>query len=81
MGGTTHCAEADLESKALDFMAVLQQNDEFLVFNIELDFQSNRQQKIFGRNPVAYLVRKLNSSEVNLQKLGPADLELFRRAK
>ena len=74
-------AEADLESKALDFMATLQQNDEFLVFNIDLDLQSNRQQKIFERNPVAYLVRKLNSSEVNLQKLGPADLELFRRAK
>lgn len=74
-------AEADMESKALDFMAALQQNDECLVFNIDLDFQSHRQQKVFERNPVAYLVRKLNSSEVNLQRLGPADLELFRRAK
>ena len=40
-------AEADMESKALDFMAALQQNDECLVFNIDLDFQSHRQQKVF----------------------------------
>ena len=60
---------------------MVKEDEEHLIFNIDLDFNSHRQQKMFERNPVAYLVKKLTSSEVSLQRLSPADRELFHRAK
>ena len=65
----------------MDFMSVLQEQDECLLFNIDLDFESNRQLKMFERNPVSYLVKKINSSEVNLKRLTSDELDLFKRAK
>ena len=59
---------------------MVKEDEEHLIFNIDLDFNSHRQQKMFERNPVAYLVKKLNSSEVSLQRLSSADRELFHPA-
>eukprot|EP00434_Breviolum_minutum_P027979 symbB.v1.2.024754.t1/scaffold2367.1/size81165/7 len=72
---------AEEEAQAMDFMTVLQERDECLLFNIDLEFESNRQLKMFERNPVSYLVKKINSSEVNLKRLTPDELDLFKRAK
>ena len=72
---------AQEEAMELDFMTVLEEQDECLLFNINLEFESNRQLKKFERNPVSYLVKKINSSEVNLKRLTPDELDLFKRAK
>ena len=69
------------EAQHLDFMTVLEEQDECLLFNIDLEFESNRQLKNFERNPVSYLVKKINSSEVNLKRLTTDELDLFKRAK
>ena len=64
-----------------DLLPMIEDDEEHLIFNIDLDFNSRRQQKMFERNLVAFLVKKLNSSEVSLQRPSPADRELFRRAE
>ena len=74
-------AEATLENNSMDLLSAIQENDQCLVFNMDLAFDSKRQQKIFERNPVAYLVKKLNISEEDLNRLSADELELFKRAK
>ena len=74
--------EAPHEITEHDVLSCLQSYDgECLCFELDLDFSSHRQQKNFQRDPVLYLVRKLNSSEVSLKNLTPAERELFARAK
>ena len=43
--------------------------------------QSNRQKKMLLRNPVLYLVKKMQNSEVSMTRLTAAERELFVRAK
>ena len=55
--------------------------DEGYVMSIDIDVSSNRQHKNFWRNPVAFLVKKISSSEVNYRKLRPDERVLFDHAK
>ncbi|CAE7223878.1 GIP [Symbiodinium sp. CCMP2592] len=66
----------------MDMYAAMSEVDEF--FKIEIDMPttwSNRQRKMFERNPVAFMVKKRRDSEVSLARLSPAERELFVRAK
>ena len=74
---------ADVDNEAQDFelYQAFQETEEFLCFELDISFDSNRQRKQFLHNPVSYLVKKLNSSEVKLERLSAADRELFHRAK
>ena len=47
----------------------------------ELNFTSNRQRKMFMRNPQAYLVKKVSGAEVCYRKLNAEDRKLFDNAK
>ena len=49
--------------------------------SIDIDVSSNRQHKNFWRNPVAFLGKKISSSEVNYRKLRPDERVLFDHAK
>ena len=51
------------------------------VFEIELDFTSNRQRKQFQRNPEMFLAKKLNSSEVHWKNLNQEERRLMNNAK
>ena len=55
--------------------------DEGYVMSIDIDVSSNRQRKSFWRNPIAFLVKKISSSEVNYRKLKPDERVLFDHAK
>ena len=46
-----------------------------------MTLDSNKQRKSLEYNPTAFLVKKMNSSEVQLQKLTPSLRGLFERAK
>ena len=59
----------------------LLETDECLTINFEVSLDSNRQKKQFLRNPVSFMVKKINSAEVNLQRLTEAERKLFVRAK
>ena len=74
--------EAAQEVSHEDVFSVLETYEgECLSVEIELDFVSHRQRRNFMHNPVMFLVKKLNNSEVNLKTLSPADRILFGRAK
>ncbi|CAK9031677.1 Integrase catalytic domain-containing protein, partial [Durusdinium trenchii] len=51
------------------------------VMEFELNFTSNRQRKMFMRNPQAYLVKKVSGAEVCYRKLNAEDRKLFDNAK
>ena len=51
------------------------------VMNIELDFVSNRQKKLFMADPVLFLSKKVNSAEVNYRRLTEEEKRLFENAK
>ena len=63
----------------LNYLAV--ESGEGYIMSIELDFESNRQRKSFTRNPAAYLVKKVASSEVVYRRLNPEEKWLFDNAK
>ena len=65
----------------LDLNQAILETDEAYVFDLELDWSSNRQRKMFLRDPSAYLVKKINSSEVVYRKLSDEDRKLFDHAK
>ena len=65
----------------IDFNLAALESDEGYLMEIELDFSSQRQKKMFLRNPQAYMVKKLSNAEVNFRKLSPADRQLFENAK
>ena len=68
--------EAPQEITNHDVLSCLQSYEgECLCFELDLDFSSHHQQKNFQRDPVMYLVRKINSSEVSLKNLTPAERE------
>ena len=74
-------AEAPMEIQFSQIMDALEETDEALMMSVELDLSSNRQRKFFARNPVAFLVKKLNNAEVQLKNLSADDRLLFDRAK
>ena len=75
-------ATAAMEAKGLDVFTAFQEAHEFLKVEMELEpFTSNRQQKAFERNPVAYLVKKMKDAEVSVAKLPGHEKVLFDRAK
>ena len=57
------------------------ESDEGYVMNFEVDLTSKRQHKNFWRNPVAFLVKKVSSAEVNYRRLKPDERVLFDNAK
>ena len=59
----------------------LDEVNEGYVMELNLDFQSHRDQKNFIRNPVNYLVKKMTDTEVNYRYLSEEDKKLFDRAK
>ncbi|CAE7581414.1 Smyd3, partial [Symbiodinium sp. CCMP2456] len=74
--------EANMEEQSMDIFGAMTEVNEFLKIEIDLPHMtSNRQKKMFERNPVAYLVKKMKDSEVVLSRLSPEDRKLFTRAK
>eukprot|EP00913_Durusdinium_trenchii_P028198 g26436.t1 len=73
--------DAHLESQEIDIFSVLQTAEEALMIHFDLTLNSHRQRKMFERNPILYLTKKMNSSEVKLEKLSSYDKALFMRAK
>ena len=71
------------EPETLDLFAQIQGMPDLdvLVIEIEVEPESNTKKKFLQRSPVAYLVKKMSSSEVNLQKLNEIEKVLFCRAK
>ena len=66
----------------MDIYAAIGETNEVLKIEIDLPAKwSNRQRKMFERNPVAFLVKKMKDSEVVLSRLHPSERELFVRAK
>ena len=63
------------------FTALESYEEECIMFELELDFKSHKQRRDFVHDPVMYLVKKMNNSEVQLKSLSPADRVLFERAK
>ena len=73
--------EVDNELGPQQIYQAFMETEECLMINFEVSLDSNRQKKQFLRNPVSYMVKKINSSEVNLQRLTEAERKLFVRAK
>ena len=57
------------------------ESDEGYLMEIELDFSSQPQKKMFLRNPQAYMAKKMSNAEVNYRKLSSEDRQLFENAK
>ena len=76
-----HAAE-EMENSNLDIYSAFMEAHEFLQVELELEaFTSNRQRKMFERNPVAYLVKKMKDAEVSVNRLPLRERALFERAK
>ena len=74
--------EAEREITHNDIFNVLEGYDgECLTIEIEVDLNSHKKKRDFIHNPVLFLTKKLNSSEVNLKHLTQAERDLFVRAK
>ena len=73
--------ESDQDDLQMGLQAALQEVQEGYVFEIELDFTSNRQKKQFQRNPEMFLAKKLNSSEVHWENLNQEERRLMNNAK
>ena len=65
----------------MDLQHVLREVQEGYVMEVEMDFSSNRQRKAFMRSPVAYLTKKVSTSEVHYRNLRPEERPLFDNAK
>ena len=63
------------------FETILDDNPDVMTMEFELNFTSNRQQKLFLRSPTAFLVKKMRDSEVIFSKLSAEHRALFTRAK
>ncbi|CAE7241764.1 Smyd3 [Symbiodinium sp. CCMP2592] len=75
-------AGAAEEQSCGDLFSAMEEVDDFLRVEIDIGpLESHRQQKMFLRNPVAYMVKKMRDTEVVLSKLPPHERELFARAK
>ena len=59
----------------------IQELGEGYVMNIDLNFESNRQKKLFMTDPLIYLSKKVNSAEVNYRRLTEDEKQLFENAK
>ena len=59
----------------------IQESGEGYVMNIDLNFESNRQKKLFMTDPLIYLSKKVNSAEVNYRRLTEDEKQLFENAK
>ena len=55
--------------------------EEAILMSFDIEITSNKQQKWLERNPEAYMVKKMNNSEISLGRLSAADKALFERAK
>ena len=74
-------ADARLEVASMDLHSALMAGEEVLAIEFDVHLASHRQQKMFERNPILYLTKKMGSSEVQLQKLTPYQRAQFGRAK
>ena len=63
------------------FETILGDNPDVMTMEFELNFTSKWQQKLFLRNPTAFLVEKMRDSEVIFSKLSAEHRALFTRAK
>ena len=71
----------DKDGLTLDLSTAIMEAGEGYVMNIELDFVSNRQKKLFMADPVLFLSKKVNSAEVNYRRLTEEEKRLFENAK
>ena len=69
------------QEQECDLHAALMDSNDVMVMEIDLNLLSNRQRKDLVRNPVAFMVKKMRDSEVNLAKLPGEFKVLFNRAK
>ncbi|CAJ1426946.1 unnamed protein product [Effrenium voratum] len=62
-------SEAQQEVNSLDLYSALQEVEDCLSITFDVTLDSNKQRKSLEYNPTAFLVKKMNSSEVQLQTL------------
>ena len=65
----------------LKHQQILDEIEEGYVMNIDIEFNSNRQRKMFLHSPHVYLAKKMAGSEVVYRKLTSNDKKLFDNAK
>ena len=65
----------------LDLNQAILDTNKGYIFELELDWSSTRQKKLFMRDPSLYLAKKINSSEVSYRNLSEEDRKLFDNAK
>ena len=73
--------DAQHESTFMDVYSALMDCEEVLTIEFSLHVESHRQRKMLERNPVLYMTKKMNSSEVRMERLSSIEKELFARAK
>ena len=74
--------KAHKEVTELDiFDALMGAKDEVILFNIDLNFETHTARRLFISDPVSFLVRKINTAEVNMKRLTPPGQALFRFAR
>eukprot|EP00434_Breviolum_minutum_P014147 symbB.v1.2.012474.t1/scaffold861.1/size176854/4 len=74
-------AEAQHESTFMDVYSALMDCEEVLTIEFSFHVGSHRQRKMLERNPILYMTKKMNNSEVRLERLSSLEKDLFARAK
>ena len=74
-------ADAAFEQQSGDIFEAFMDTEDFIMYSFDIRLESNRQRKMFERNPVLYLTKKMNGAEVQLARLSEHEKRLFHRAK
>ena len=69
------------EAQYDNFYKAFDDSEEVIHIAFDLEFSSQREKKDFIHAPEAYLVRKINTAEVNLKRCNPLEQNLFKNAK
>ena len=68
-------------NEVFSYLTECQDDLDVLVMHIDVEPETNTKKKALLRNPVLYMAKKLNNSEVSLQRLSNLEKVLFQRAK
>lgn len=71
---------SDADALFLKHQVIFENVDSGYLMTIDLEFNSNRQKKMFKRNPQLYLAKKMSDAEVIYWKLTAEEKKLFDNA-
>ena len=71
---------SDADTLFLKHQMIFESVESGYLMNIDLEFTSNRQKKMFKRNPQLYLAKKMSGAEVVYRKLTSEEKKLFDNA-